>query len=49
MFEKVKISVCQSTKANGTKLKAFSGAKQEVETLHKEYKSRCIVTLSSNA
>ena len=50
--EKVRISVCLSAKADGTKLKpfvVFGGAKREAAALHKEFHSRCIVTSSSNA
>ena len=49
--EKVRISVCLSAKADGTKLKpfiVFGGAKHETEALNKEFRSRCIVISSSN-
>lgn len=50
--EKVRISVCLTAKADGSKLKpfiVFGGAKRESEALNKEFHSRCIVTSSSNA
>ena len=50
--EKVRISVCLSAKADGTKLKpfiVFGGAKREVEALNKEFRTRCVVASSSNA
>ena len=44
--EKVRVSVCLSAKADGTKLKpmiVFGGAKRESKALNEEFKSRCVV------
>ena len=49
--EKVRISVCLSARAHGTKLKPFiifGGAKRESEALNKEFGSRCVLVLSPN-
>ena len=50
--EKVRVSVCLSAKADGTKLKpmiVFGGAKRESKALNEEFKSRCVVASSKNA
>ena len=50
--EKVKVSVCLTAKADGTKLKpfiVFQNAKREATALNKEFKNRCIVASSSNS
>ena len=47
--EKVRVSVCLATKADGTKLKpfiVFVGAKQEENNLNDEFKNKCVVTSS---
>ena len=44
--EKVRVSVCLSAKADGTKLKlmiVFGSAKRESKALNEEFKSRCVV------
>ena len=49
--EKVKVSVCLTAKADGTKLKpfiVFQGAKREATALNEEFKNRCVVASSSN-
>ena len=49
--EKVKVSVCLTAKADGTKLKpfiVFQGAKREAIALDEELKNRCVVVSSSN-
>ena len=49
---KVRVSVCLSAKADGTKLKpmiVFGGAKRESKALNGEFKSRCVVASSKNA
>ena len=49
--EKVRISICLSATADGTKLRhfiVFGGAERETEALNKEFRSRCIVTSSLN-
>ena len=49
--EKVKVSVCLTTKADRTKLKpfiVFRGAKREEPALNEEFKNRCVVAPSSN-
>ena len=48
--EKVKGSICLTTKADGTKLKpfiVFQGAEREVTALNEEFKNRCAVVSSS--
>ena len=50
--EKVRVSVCLTAKADGTKLKpfiVFKGAKREAAALNEEFKNRCIVASSPNA
>ena len=48
--EKIKVSVCLTAKADGTKLKpfVFQGATREATALNEEFKSRCVVASSSN-
>ena len=49
--EKVRVSVCLSAKADGTKMNpliVFKGAKREPEVLNDRFKGRCVVTSSSN-
>ena len=49
--EKVKVSVCLTAKADGTKLKpfiVFQNTKREVAALNKEFKNQCVVASSSN-
>ena len=49
--KKVKVSVCLTAKADGTKLKpfiVFQGAKREAAALNEEFKNRCVVASSSN-
>ena len=49
--EKVKVSVCLTAKADGTKLKpfiVFQGAKREATALNEEFKNQCVVASSSN-
>ena len=49
--EKVKVSVCLTAKADGTKLKPFivsQDAKREATALKEELKNRCVVESSSN-
>ena len=49
--EKVKVSVCLTAKADGTKLKpfiVFQNAKREATALNKEFKNQCVVASSSN-
>ena len=49
--EKVKVSVCLTAKADGTKLKpfiVFQNTKREVAALNKELKNQCVVASSSN-
>ena len=49
--EKVKVSVCLTAKADGTKLKpfiVFQGAKREATALNEEFKNRYVVASSSN-
>ena len=44
--EKVRISVCLSTKANSTKLQpfiVFGGDKREVEALNKDFRKHCVI------
>ena len=50
--EKVRVSVCLTAKADGTKLKpfiVFGGAKRESKALNDEFKARCCVASSANA
>ena len=50
--EKVKVSVCLTAKADGTKLKpfiVFQNAKREATALNKEFKNQCAVASSSNS
>ena len=49
--EKLRVSVCLTAKADGTKLKpfiVFKGAKRESKALNDEFKTRCVVASSSN-
>ena len=49
--EKVRVSVCLTAKADGTKLKPFTvfqGAKREATALSEELENRCVVVSSSN-
>ena len=49
--KKLKVSVCLTTKAEGTKLKpfiAFQGAKHKETALNEEFKNRHVVASSSN-
>ena len=49
--EKVKVSVCLTSKADRTKLKPFivsEGAKHEATALNEEFKNRCVVASPSN-
>ena len=49
--EKVKVSICLTTKADGTKLKpfiVFQGAEREVTARNEEFKNQCVVRSSSN-
>ena len=49
--EKVRVTVCLTAKADGTRMKPFiifQGAKREVAVLNEEFKNRCVVTSSSN-
>ena len=49
--EKVKVRVCLTAKADGTKLKpfiVFQSAKHEATALNKEFENRCVVASSSN-
>ena len=49
--EKVKVSVCLTAKADGTKLKpfiVFQGAKREATALNEGFKNRCVVASFSN-
>ena len=50
--EKVRVSVCLTAKADGTKLKpfiVFGGAKRESKALNDEFKACCCVASSANA
>ena len=50
--KKVRVSVCLTTKADGTKLKpfiVFGDAKRESKALNDEFKARCCVASSVNA
>ena len=50
-LEKVRVSVCLSAKADGTKLKpmiVFGGAKRELKALNEEFRSRCVIVSSIN-
>ena len=50
--EKVRVSVCLTAKADGTRLKpfiVFGGAKRECKTLNDEFKTKCVVASSPNA
>jgi len=50
--EKVRISVCLTAKADGSKLKpfiVFGGAKRECKELNTEFKNKCVVVSSKNA
>ena len=45
------VSVCLSTKADGTKLPpmiVFKGTQRESEALNKELKNRCVIASSAN-
>ena len=49
--EKVKMSVCLTAKADGTKLKpfiVFQSAKCEATALNEKFKNRCVMALSWN-
>ena len=49
--EKVKVSVCLTSKAERTKLKpyiVFQDAKREAKALNEEFKNRCVAGSSSN-
>ena len=49
--EKVRVSVCLTAKADGTKMKpfiVFKGAKRESAAINDEFKSQCVVTSSTN-
>ena len=49
--EKVRVSVCLTAKADGTKMNpfiAFKGAKRESAVFNDRFKGRCVVTSSSN-
>ena len=49
--EKVRVSVCLTAKADGTKMNpfiVFKGAKRELAVLNDRFKGRCVVTSSSN-
>ena len=49
--EKVRVSVCLTAKADGTKMDpfiVFKGAKRESAVLNDRFKGRCVVTSSSN-
>ena len=49
--EKVKVSICLTTKADGTKLKpfiVFQGAEREVTAQKEEFKNQCVLGSSSN-
>ena len=49
--EKVKVRVCLTAKADGTKLKpfiVFQSAKHEATALNKEFENRCVAASSSN-
>ena len=48
----VRVSVCLTAKADGTRLKpfiVFAGAKRECKGLNEEFKSRCVIASSPNA
>ena len=50
--EKVRISVCLTAKADGTKLKpfiVFGGAKRECKELNTEFRNKCVIVSSKNA
>ena len=50
--EKVRVSICLTTKADGMKMNpsiVFKGAKQESAVLNDCFKGRCVVTSSSNS
>lgn len=50
--EKVRVSVCLTAKADGTRLKpfiVFGGGKRECVVLKEEFKSQCVIASSSNA
>lgn len=50
--EKIRVSVCLTAKADGTKWKpfiVFGGAKRENKALNDEFKARCCVASSANA
>ena len=49
--EKVRVSVCLTAKADGTKMKpfiVFKGAKRESAAINDEFKSQCVVKSSTN-
>ena len=51
-YEKVKVSVCLTAKADGTRLKPsiiFGGAMRECKSLNEEFKSKCVVMSPPNA
>ena len=50
--EKVRVSVCLATKADGSKMKpmtVFGGGKREVSKLNEKFRSKCIIASSGNA
>ena len=50
--EKVMVTVCLSTQADGTKLKIFilfRGTKRESKKLNEDYKHKCVIATSANA
>ena len=50
-YEKTKVSVCLTAKADGTKRKpfiVFPGAKRDTKLLNEEFKSKCVVASSAN-
>ena len=49
--EKVRVSVCLTARADGTKCRpfiVFAGAKRESKSLHEEFKQKCSVASSAN-